>query len=145
MPISRSSAAWHGDLKSGKGTMVIGKSETPAPFSFNSRFEGGQGFNPEELLGAAHAGCFSMALANKLAGLGAKPNAIRTTADVKLEKTPSGFAIVGIVLTTDADVDNIDGPTFTKAVDETKVGCPVSKALSAIPIEVIHRLTTQKR
>ena len=145
MPMSKSTAVWNGDLKSGNGTMMIGKSATPAPFSFASRFENGQGYNPEELLGAAHAGCFSMALANKLASSGARPHSIRTTADVKLEKTPSGFAIVGIVLTTEAEVDGIDGAAFGQAVEETKVGCPVSKALSGVPVEVIHRLVSKSR
>ena len=145
MPTSQSKAVWNGDLKSGKGTMSIGKKGTPAPFGFASRFESGDGYNPEELLGAAHAGCFSMALANKLASGGAKVNGITTTADVKLEKTPSGFAITGILLNTEADVENVDPAIFAKAVEETKTGCPVSKALSAVPTQVIHRLVTKSR
>ena len=145
MPLSKSNAVWSGDLKTGNGTMQIGKKESPAPYSFGSRFEGGDGFTPEELLGAAHAGCFSMALANKLASAGAKPNRIKTTADVKLEKTAGGFSITGIHLTTEADVEGIDEAGFAKAAEEVKSTCPVSKALAAVPMQLDHRLLSRNR
>lgn len=143
MPLSHSQAVWSGDLKNGNGMMQIGKKESPAPFSFGSRFEGGEGFTPEELIGAAHAGCFSMALANKLASSGAKPNRISTSADVKLEKTNAGFSITGIQLTTEADVEGIDEAAFAKAAEEVKTSCPVSKALASVPIQLQHRLLTR--
>lgn len=144
MPLSHSQAVWSGDLKNGNGMMKIGKKESPAPYSFGSRFEGGEGFTPEELIGAAHAGCFSMALANKLAASGAKPNRIQTTADVQLEKSAAGFSITGIHLSTEADVEGIDEAAFAKAAEEVKSTCPVSKALSAVPMKLDHRLLTRR-
>jgi osmotically inducible protein OsmC len=144
MPQSKSQATWTGDLKSGNGTMLIGKKQTPAPFGFSSRFENGPDFNPEELLGAAHAGCFSMALANKLSQAGAKVNKISTTDEVTLEKGASGFAISGIRLRTEADVENVDEAAFNKAAEETKTGCPVSKALASVPMQLEARLLNHR-
>jgi osmotically inducible protein OsmC len=144
MTLSKSHAVWSGDLKSGKGTMLIGKKESPAPYGFGSRFEGTEGFTPEELLGAAHAGCFSMALANKLASSGAKVNRVKTVAEVKLEKMPSGFAITGIQLNCEADVEGVDAAAFSKAAEEIKTGCPVSKALASVPMQLSAKLLAKK-
>src|SRR5262245_19194008 len=113
MTLSKSKATWSGDLKGGKGTMLIGKKQTAAPYGFGTRFEGtGDGYTPEELLAAAHAGCYSMALANKLASNGAKVNKINTTAEAKLEKTPNGFAVTSIQLNCEADVEGVDAAAF---------------------------------
>ncbi len=144
MTLSKSHALWTGDLKTGKGTMSIGKKETPAPYGFGSRFEGTDGYTPEELLGAAHAGCFSMALANKLASSGAKVNSVKTVAEVKLEKGAAGFSITGIQLNCEADVEGVDEATFAKAAEEIKSGCPVSKALAAVPMQLSAKLLSKK-
>ncbi len=133
MGVSKASARWDGSLKEGKGAM------TPAhgpdlPFSLGSRFEGQPQSNPEELIGAALAGCFSMALAATLGAQQLTPTSIRTSADVKLEKQATGFAITGIMLTTVAVVPGLDAAKFAELAETTKKSCPVSKALSAVPI-----------
>lgn len=133
MGISKGSAEWNGDFKTGTGAMKPAHAEA-AKFSVGSRFEGQQGSNPEELLGAALAGCFSMALSVGLEKAGHKPTAIRSESEVKLEKQGDGFAITGIALTTTATVPGIDAATFQTVAEETKKGCPVSKALGAVPI-----------
>jgi osmotically inducible protein OsmC len=109
-------------------------------YSFSSRFENGKGTNPEELIGAAHAGCFSMALSKILADNGYDPAKIETSAEVNLEKENTGFKIAKIQLKTTAKVANIDEETFEKFADEAKENCPVSKALQAITIELIAHL-----
>jgi osmotically inducible protein OsmC len=105
-----------------------------APYSAASRFESGPGTNPEELIGAAHAGCFSMALALVLSGQKTPPKRIETTADVAIEPDGPGFTITSIALRTMAEVPGISEEDFLKAADAAKVGCPVSKALKAVPI-----------
>jgi osmotically inducible protein OsmC len=110
--------------------MRIGDGMWEGPYSFASRFEAGPGTNPEELLGAAHAGCFSMAFAAILERAGHMPKQIATTAEVTLVKRESGFRIEAIRLITDADVPGIDDAAFQKAADDAKRGCPVSAALS---------------
>jgi len=104
------------------------------PYTFASRFESGEGTNPEELLGAAHAGCFSMALSNMLAQAGHTPKQVSTTASVSLEVGADGAAIAEIVLTCRADVPGISDEEFARIAGEAKTGCPVSKALAATPI-----------
>jgi osmotically inducible protein OsmC len=121
-------AQWHGDLKSGSGTM---STETGvlsnAPYSFRTRFENEQGTNPEELLAAAHAGCFSMALSAQLTQAGLPPESIETSCAITLEKQPDGFAITSSHLEVKARVPGASQEAFDKAVQAAKTGCPVSK------------------
>jgi osmotically inducible protein OsmC len=133
MGVSKASAEWKGGFKAGAGTMKPEHAEA-AKFSLSSRFEGQQGSNPEELIGAALAGCFSMALTVGLEKAGLAPQGVRTEAEVKLEKQGEGFAITGIALTTTATVPGVDDARFQAIAEETKKGCPVSKALGAVPI-----------
>jgi len=137
MPTRTSSANWQGTLKEGAGTMRLGSGAYEGPFSFVSRFEEGPGTNPEELIAAAHAGCYSMALSNTLGKAGFTPSAIDTTATVHLNP-PAG--ITKIELNTVADVPGIDEADFLKYAEETKSACPVSKALAAVEITLTARL-----
>ena len=130
----KAEAQWNGDLKSGKGSLSVGSKAFAGPYSFVSRFEGSGDTNPEELLGAAHAGCFSMALAHALATAGHTPTSVTTTATVHLNKVEAGFAITGISLTTRGVVPGLSNAEFVKFAEETKTGCIVSKALSAVPM-----------
>lgn len=134
------SARWNGDLKSGNGTLAVGSGAFQGAYSFTSRFEGSKDTNPEELLGAAHAACFSMALGHALAQAGHTPKSISTAATVHLEKGDAGFAITGIDLATTGEVPGIDAATFTKFAEDTKKGCIVSRALSAVPMRVQAKL-----
>ena len=140
MPARNASAVWQGDLKSGKGTMRLGSGAFEGQFSFASRFEEGTGTNPEELAGAAHAGCFSMAFANGLDGAGFTPKRVNTTARVHLEKTDKGFNITLIELITEAEVPGIDDKRFQELAEGTKATCPVSQALAATKIELQAKL-----
>lgn len=139
MGISKSSALWSGGLKTGKGAMKP-ENGPEVPFSLGTRFEGVKGSNPEEMIGAALAGCFSMALSLGLEGAGAKPESIHTSAEVKLESQGGGFAITGIALTTKVKATGIDAAKFQSVAEETKKGCPVSKALAATPITLTASL-----
>ena len=126
------SAVWKGGLKDGKGTISTDSGVlSDAQYSFTTRFEQGKGTNPEELIAAAHAGCFSMALSNELGNAGLTPESIRTTATVTLEKTVAGFAIPAVHLTLEAKVPGADRATFAQLADTAKSGCPVSKLLKA--------------
>jgi osmotically inducible protein OsmC len=126
------SAEWKGGLKDGGGTI---STETGvlrnAPYGFRSRFEDGPGTNPEELIGAAHAGCFSMALSLMLGNNDLKADYIRTKADITLEKVGDGFAITASHLTVNAKIPGADAATFERIANEAKAGCPVSKVLNA--------------
>lgn len=133
-------AQWNGDLKSGHGTMSVGSGAFSGPFSFISRFEKSGDTNPEELLGAAHAGCFSMALANSLALAGHLATSIQTTAVVSANKTDAGFAITNIALTTRGVVPGLSNEEFVKFAEATKTGCIVSRALSAVPMTLDAQL-----
>lgn len=137
MPTRTSSAVWTGDLKGGAGTVALGSGVFEGPYTFVSRFEDGSGTNPEELIAAAHAGCFSMFLANVLAGAGFTADSVRTSAAVTLGAGP---AITGIALTVEAAVPNIEADAFAGHVETAKAGCPVSAALSAVPITVDAKL-----
>ena len=131
MPIRRANAEWKGDLKSGKGSLnTETKTLNNIAYDAGSRFESGSTTNPEEILGAAHAGCYSMALANSLSKEGFKVHSIKTDAKVHLDKLDSGFTITKIELDTVGDVEGIDAATFAKHAEQTKGGCPVSKALT---------------
>jgi osmotically inducible protein OsmC len=133
MGISKGSAQWNGGLKEGQGVMKPAHAPE-APFSLGTRFEGKQGSNPEELIGAALSGCFSMALSLGLETAGLKPTSIKTSADVQLEKQGAGFAITTIALTTEAIVPGASDAQFLQIAEETKKGCPVSKALAGVNI-----------
>ena len=133
-------AQWNGDLKSGNGTLRTGSGAVDAKYSFGTRFESAPGTNPEELLGAAHAGCFSMALANTLAGAGHAVKSVRTTAKVRMEKVDGKNTIVGIALTTEGDVPGLSKEEFAKQAEATKSGCIVSRALSAVPMTITATL-----
>jgi osmotically inducible protein OsmC len=128
----KASAVWNGGLKDGKGTISTDSgvlSETQ--YSFSTRFEDGKGTNPEELIAAAHAGCFSMALSGQLGQAGLTAESINTTATVRLEKTDSGFAITSVHLEVKAKVPGADQQAFETAANNAKAGCPVSKVLNA--------------
>lgn len=127
-------ARWTGDLKAGRGNVKLGSGSYQGPYSFASRFENGAGTNPEELLGAAHAGCFSMALALALSTAGHVPTSVTTTATVHLGQVSGGFAITSIDLVTRGVVPGVSEAEFKKAAEATKTGCIVSKALSAVPM-----------
>lgn len=128
-------AHWEGDLKHGKGTVSTESGAlSQQPYGFNTRFEGVKGTNPEELIGAAHAGCFSMALSGQLEAAGLKADYIRTTATVNLEKGAEGFAIDAIHLDVVARVPGASPEAFQKAAEGAKAGCPVSKVLKAATI-----------
>ncbi len=126
------SAEWNGSLKEGKGTITTGSTLlSNAQYSFGTRFEQGVGTNPEELIAAAHAGCFSMALSAQLGNAGFTPESVKTNATVTLEKTDSGFAITAVHLDVNAKVPGADQAAFEKAANAAKEGCPVSKVLNA--------------
>ncbi|MGH6835497.1 MAG: OsmC family peroxiredoxin [Methylocella sp.] len=135
-----SEAEWRGDLKGGQGEIKLGSGAFSGRYSYHSRFEEGDGTNPEELIAAAHAGCFSMALAAALAAAGHPPTKIRTTAKVHFGPVPNGFAISRIELTTEGSVPGIDAAAFETTAAEAKKNCPVSKALQAVEITLAARL-----
>ena len=134
MPARSSTAVWEGDIMQGKGTMKIGSGAWEGPYSFKSRFEDGKGTNPEELIAAAHAGCFSMALSGALTKAGSPPTRIETTAKVGLEKVADGFKIPSIHLETKAKVPGLDDAKFQEIAELAKKNCPVSKVLSGAEI-----------
>ncbi|MEQ8821703.1 MAG: OsmC family protein [Sumerlaeia bacterium] len=136
MAIRTANALWNGTLKEGNGTMKMESGAYEGPFTFKSRFENGEGTNPEELIAAAHAGCFSMALSAGLGKNGFTPKSVETSANVHLEQVEGGFAITKIVLECRAVVPEISAEKFQEIADGTKTGCPVSKALSAVDIEL---------
>ena len=137
MAIRTASAVWNGNLKDGQGRMKLGSGAFEGAFSFASRFEEGPGTNPEELVGAAHAGCFSMFLAALLADAGYTPKQIRTSAKVHLGEGPR---ITLIELATEAEVPRLDEKTFMDNVDKSKKNCPISLALTGPEIRVTARL-----
>jgi osmotically inducible protein OsmC len=141
MSVRNASALWEGSLKEGKGAMALGSGAWQGPFSFGTRFEETPGTNPEELIGAALAGCFSMALSAGLGRAGFQPRRIDTRARVHLEKVEGGFGVTRIELATDAEVPGIDEATFRQHAEATKAGCPIGKALAAVPITVEAKLT----
>lgn len=138
MPVRSAKAVWKGDLKEGKGTASFGGFE--GAYSFPSRFEEGPGTNPEEMIGAALASCFSMALSANLGKAGFSPDEVRTEAQVHLDKAGDGFEISRIELTTEARVPGIDDGAFQEQAQKAKEGCPVSKALAVRDIRLDARL-----
>jgi lipoyl-dependent peroxiredoxin len=140
MPIRNAEAEWTGSLIDGKGHMKTGSGSFDGPYSFRSRMEEGPGTNPEELIGAAHAGCYSMALSAILGGAGLKPTRIHTKAAVKFEKVGEGFSITNIELNTEAEVPGTDAASFQKFAETAKANCPVSRALSGTNITLKAKL-----
>jgi osmotically inducible protein OsmC len=133
MPTRKAHAEWNGALDSGQGRMEFGSGAFEGPYSFKSRMQNGDGTNPEELIGAAHAGCFSMALSGVLGADGHTPESISTDAAVTFEQKGEGWAITGIELTTVGKVPGMDEDAFRQAAETAKENCPVSVALS-VPI-----------
>lgn len=141
MPTQTAEAEWQGNLARGSGRLKLGSGAFEGPYSFKSRFEEGQSdTNPEELIGAAHAGCFTMALTAALSQAKLVPTRIHTTAKVTIEKVGDGFGITGITLETEAEIPGIDDAGFQKTAHAAKEGCPVSKALAGTKIELVARL-----
>ncbi|HBZ00869.1 MAG TPA: peroxiredoxin [candidate division Zixibacteria bacterium] len=142
MAIRTGQAVWEGNLVNGKGTVKLGSGAFEGQYSFSSRFEEGKGTNPEELIGAAHAGCFSMAFSAALTEAGFIPKRIETTASVHLQKGDKGFGISLIELNTSAQVPGIDNNRFQEIAESAKKNCPVSQALAAVEIKLQAHLTT---
>ena len=142
MPVRTADARWEGTLQDGKGTMRMGSGAWEGPYSFTSRFEEGSGTNPEELIAAAHAGCFSMAFSGALGRAGHPPQSIETTAKVHINKTDEGFRIQKIELTTDANVPGISQAEFDEIAEGAKKGCPVSVALGGVGEIVLNATLT---
>lgn len=138
----KATGVWNGDLRSGNGKLTTGSSTlNDTQYNFNGRFAEGTGTNPEELLAASHAGCYSMALGNSLSSKGFKVNSIDTTATVVLTTGGAGgTAITKIKLHTKGQVEGIDDAAFQAAAEETKANCIISKALSAVPMELVAEL-----
>jgi lipoyl-dependent peroxiredoxin len=141
MPTRKAELEWEGNLAEGSGRLKVGSGAFEGPYSFKSRFEEGQAAtNPEELLGAAHAGCFTMALTAQLSRAGIKPKRIHTEARVKLEKVGEAFTITQIELETEAEIPDVDDAAFQKYALDAKQNCPLSKALAATQISMTAKL-----
>ncbi len=140
MPARTANAVWEGDLRGGRGRMKFGGGAWEGQYSFSSRFEEGPGTNPEELIAAAHAGCFSMAFSSNLAKAGFPPTKVETTAKVYLEKVGDGFSITRINLDTVGQVPGISEPQFLEIAEAAKKGCPVSRLLTGAEITLNARL-----
>jgi len=140
MPVRQSEAQWNGNLKDGTGTIKLGSGAFEGQYSFSTRFESGRGTNPEELIAAAEAGCFSMALSAGLGKSGFAPESIHTIAKVSLDKQGEGFAITRIDLVVEAKIPNIDEKTFRKHAEDAKANCPVSKSLAGTKINLDAKL-----
>jgi osmotically inducible protein OsmC len=136
----KADAKWEGDLKSGKGNIKLGSGAFDGPYSFGTRFENAPGTNPEELLGAAHAACFTMALSNMLAGAGHVPTSVETTATVHLDKVGDAMTVTGIDLVTVGRVPGLSPEEFTKWAENSKANCIISRALSAVPMTLDAKL-----
>lgn len=139
MPVRKAEATWEGDLPNGSGTMKMAGWE--GPYSASSRFQEGSGTNPEELLAAAHAGCFSMAFSKSLSDAGHTPNRIHTTARVHIEKGDAGFSVTRVELSTEVDVPDIEESQFQKSAEDAKNNCPVSRLFKGADISVDARLS----
>ncbi|MDP9389691.1 MAG: OsmC family protein [Actinomycetota bacterium] len=140
MPTRNAEAEWEGSLNDGTGTMRFGSGAFEGRYSFSSRFEEGPGTNPEELIAAAHAGCFSMNLSGVLGGAGYTPERVRTTADVHLRKDGDGFTIAAVDLHAEAEVPGLDDEEFQRLADEAERTCPVSRLLTGATINLDAKL-----
>lgn len=136
MPKRTAEAQWNGDLKNGNGTMRLGSGSFEGMYNFGSRFEEEVGTNPDELICAALAGCFSMALSAGLGGAGYSPQSVQTNGELNLEKDGDGFSIKSITLNCTADVPGISEQDFQKQAEDAKKGCPVSRALTGVDIKL---------
>lgn len=136
MPVRKAEAEWTGTLREGKGRIKTESGAVDGQYSFGTRFENGKGTNPEELIGAAHAGCFSMALAAALEKAGSPAKRVHTTAAVRLEKVGDAFAITKIDLTCEAEVPGMNDTAFQLQAKGAKENCPVSKALTGVVISL---------
>ena len=136
MPIRKASAVWEGSLPQGKGTIKLASGAFEGAYSFGSRFEEAAGTNPEELIAAAHAGCFSMALAHGMSTAGHVPKSVKTSARVHLDKVGEGFKITTIELSTEVKVPDLSEEEFMKFAEGAKVGCPVSQLLTGAEIKL---------
>lgn len=134
MPVREASATWHGSIREGHGHMQFANYE--GSYSFTSRFEQGDGTNPEELLGAAHAGCFSMALSSGLTAAGHAPSSVQTKAQVHIEKLDAGWTVTRVHLITKAEVPGIEEGEFMEQAENAKATCPVSRALTGVDISL---------
>jgi osmotically inducible protein OsmC len=132
----KSEARWEGTLREGRGSIRLGSGAFEGPFSFGTRFEGAPGTNPEELLGAAHAGCFTLALSMMLTTAGHPPTSLETTATVHLDKVGSEFAITGIDLVTRGKVPGQTQAEFQRLAEDAKGNCIISKALAGVPMRL---------
>lgn len=141
MQVRKASASWKGNLKEGKGTVNTETSTLKdVAYNFVSRFESGTTTNPEELLGAAHSACYSMALAGSLAGAGFKVNDISTEDKIHLQKLDAGWTLTKLEVSVVADVEGIDNETFQKHAEDTKKGCPISRALNIKEVVLTAKL-----
>jgi osmotically inducible protein OsmC len=140
--IRHAEAQWNGSLKEGSGHLKTETGVLDTAYSFKSRFEGGKETNPEELLGASHAGCFSMALAARLTMAGHPATSIKTKASVNFNNVDGGWAITKIELDTVAEVPGIDAAAFQKLAEDAKANCPISKALASVEIHLTAALTS---
>jgi len=141
MAVRTADAEWHGGLQDGSGLVRLGSKAFEGPYSFNSRFGDGKGTNPEELIGAAHAGCFSMALAASLGREKVTAKRIHTDAKVHIDRVGEGMAITKIELETEAEIPGYDAAKFASLAEKTKQECPVSKALAGTTITLVAKLT----
>jgi lipoyl-dependent peroxiredoxin len=140
MPVRTSKAKWNGTLQKGNGTLMLGSGAFEGNYSFGSRFEEAPGTNPEELIGAAHAGCFSMALSEQLEKAGFPSETVFTTSKVHLDKADGGFKISGIDLATEVKAPGISQEVFAEQAEIAKENCPVSQALKSVPVTLTVRL-----
>ncbi len=143
MPTRTAKAVWTGDLESGQGNIEFGGGAYKGNYSFASRFEHGKGTNPEELIAAAHAGCFAMALSHGLAEAGYQPQSVEAKAKVKLEQVGDGFKISTSHIDCIADVPDISESDFSEQAEAAKVNCPVSKVLAGANISLTAELKSQ--
>ena len=143
MATRNGSAQWNGNLQDGSGRLSVGDGVFEGDYSFSSRFEEGEGTNPEELIAAAHAACFSMALSNIMAGEGHEPTSVKTTAKVHLRNVDGAPTIAQIELETEGDVPGLDEDGFKKFAEQAKADCPVSRALGGVgEMQVSARLAS---
>ncbi|HSB90456.1 MAG TPA: OsmC family peroxiredoxin [Anaerolineales bacterium] len=134
MPVRSAQAVWEGTSREGKGRVRADGGGFEGPYSYASRFEDGAGTNPEELLAAAHAACFSMALASRLARAGVAPRRIQSKSNVTIDKVEGDWSVTGIRLQVEADVPGANDADFQRMAEDAKVNCPISRALKAVPI-----------
>ena len=133
MTARNGSAEWHGDVQSGSGKVTVGDGVFEGAYSYESRFAEGEGTNPEQLIAAAHAACFTMALSNILSGAGHAPESVRTNARVQLRNIDDAPTLTRIDLETEGDVSGVDEQEFQRYAEDAKANCPVSRALAGVP------------